>query len=189
MLLIFSFVSYKRSETQRVFVTQSRNRRRLKTLTFSGESDDRCLSDHVAVINILCLKFDLQQVLSLIHKATRHTTVNAPCTSRRRRSASDTSDDTCTRTAAAEWSREFSRRLSSHASAAPRVTNRQHLTYKMSLVYIHCYHRYTTAPLILGLFSRLCSTNQMEKVRPWCGQPSDRGRLKNRTEQFNQPIF
>jgi len=24
---------------------------------------------------------------------------------------------------------------------------------------------------------------QMEKVRSWCGQPSDRGRLKNRTEQ------
>jgi len=24
---------------------------------------------------------------------------------------------------------------------------------------------------------------QMEKVRPWYGQPSDRGRLKNRTEQ------
>jgi len=24
---------------------------------------------------------------------------------------------------------------------------------------------------------------QMEKVRPWCGQLSDRGRLKNRTEQ------
>jgi len=23
----------------------------------------------------------------------------------------------------------------------------------------------------------------MEKVRPWCGQPSDRGRLMNRTEQ------
>ena len=23
----------------------------------------------------------------------------------------------------------------------------------------------------------------MEKVLPWCGQPSDRGRLKNRTEQ------
>ena len=23
----------------------------------------------------------------------------------------------------------------------------------------------------------------MEKVRPWCGQLSDRGRLKNRTEQ------
>jgi len=23
----------------------------------------------------------------------------------------------------------------------------------------------------------------MEKVRPWCGHPSDRGRLKNRTEQ------
>ena len=23
----------------------------------------------------------------------------------------------------------------------------------------------------------------MEKVRPWCGQPLDRGRLKNRTEQ------
>ena len=23
----------------------------------------------------------------------------------------------------------------------------------------------------------------MEKVRPWCGQPSDRGRQKNRTEQ------
>jgi len=22
----------------------------------------------------------------------------------------------------------------------------------------------------------------MEKVRPWCGQPSDRGRLKNKTE-------
>ena len=25
----------------------------------------------------------------------------------------------------------------------------------------------------------------MEKARPWCGQPSDRGRLKNRTEQNN----
>jgi len=25
----------------------------------------------------------------------------------------------------------------------------------------------------------------MEKVRPWCGQPSDRGRLKNRKEQNN----
>ena len=24
----------------------------------------------------------------------------------------------------------------------------------------------------------------MEKVRPWCGQSSDRGRLKNRTEFF-----
>jgi len=24
----------------------------------------------------------------------------------------------------------------------------------------------------------------MEKVRPWCGQPSDRGRLKNRTERL-----
>ena len=23
----------------------------------------------------------------------------------------------------------------------------------------------------------------MEKVRPWCGQPSDRGQLQNRTEQ------
>ena len=23
----------------------------------------------------------------------------------------------------------------------------------------------------------------MDKVRPWCGQPSDQGRLKNRTEQ------
>jgi len=23
----------------------------------------------------------------------------------------------------------------------------------------------------------------MEKLCPWCGQPSDRGRLKNRTEQ------
>ena len=23
----------------------------------------------------------------------------------------------------------------------------------------------------------------MEKVRPWCGQPSDRGRLRNRTEE------
>jgi len=23
----------------------------------------------------------------------------------------------------------------------------------------------------------------MEKVRPWCGQPSDRGRLRNRTER------
>ena len=27
----------------------------------------------------------------------------------------------------------------------------------------------------------------MEKVRPWCGQPSDRGRLRNRTEQ-NSPF-
>jgi len=25
----------------------------------------------------------------------------------------------------------------------------------------------------------------MKKVRPWCGQPSDRGRLKNNTEQSN----
>jgi len=25
----------------------------------------------------------------------------------------------------------------------------------------------------------------MEKVRPWCGQPSDRGRLRNRTEQIS----
>jgi len=25
----------------------------------------------------------------------------------------------------------------------------------------------------------------MEKVRPYCGQPSDRGQLKNRTEQNN----
>ena len=25
----------------------------------------------------------------------------------------------------------------------------------------------------------------MDKVRPWCGQPSDRGRLKNRPEQMN----
>jgi len=24
----------------------------------------------------------------------------------------------------------------------------------------------------------------MEKVRPWCGQPSDPGRLKNRTEPY-----
>jgi len=24
----------------------------------------------------------------------------------------------------------------------------------------------------------------MEKVRPWCGQPSDQGRLRNRTEQI-----
>ena len=24
----------------------------------------------------------------------------------------------------------------------------------------------------------------MEKVRPWCGQPSDRGRLNNRKEQI-----
>jgi len=27
----------------------------------------------------------------------------------------------------------------------------------------------------------------MEKVRPWCGQPSDRGRLKNRTEHIKKP--
>ena len=27
---------------------------------------------------------------------------------------------------------------------------------------------------------------QMEKVRPWCGQPSDRGRLK--TEQISLPV-
>jgi len=25
----------------------------------------------------------------------------------------------------------------------------------------------------------------MEKVRPWCGQPSDRGRLRNRTQQYS----
>jgi len=29
----------------------------------------------------------------------------------------------------------------------------------------------------------------MEKVRPWCGQPSDRGRLKNRTEHTCEPAF
>jgi len=28
----------------------------------------------------------------------------------------------------------------------------------------------------------------MEKVRPWCGQPSDRGRLKNKTEQSDNII-
>jgi len=27
----------------------------------------------------------------------------------------------------------------------------------------------------------------MEEVRPWCGQPSDRGRLKNRTEENTGP--
>jgi len=26
---------------------------------------------------------------------------------------------------------------------------------------------------------------QMEKVRPWCGQPSDRGRLKNKEQTMN----
>jgi len=26
----------------------------------------------------------------------------------------------------------------------------------------------------------------MEKVRPWCGQPSDRGRLMNRTGSYEQ---
>ena len=28
----------------------------------------------------------------------------------------------------------------------------------------------------------------MEKVRPWCGQPSDRGRLKNRTEADHRQL-
>ena len=28
----------------------------------------------------------------------------------------------------------------------------------------------------------------MEKVRSWCGQPSDRGRLKNRTEQLSETL-
>jgi len=28
--------------------------------------------------------------------------------------------------------------------------------------------------------------DKLEKVRPWCGQPSDRGRLKKRTEQYLQ---
>ena len=28
-----------------------------------------------------------------------------------------------------------------------------------------------------------CVAFGIEKVRPWCGQPSGRGRLKNRTEQ------
>ena len=27
----------------------------------------------------------------------------------------------------------------------------------------------------------------MEKVRPWCGQPSDRGRLRNRNRNGKQP--
>jgi len=26
----------------------------------------------------------------------------------------------------------------------------------------------------------------MEKVRPWCGRPSDRRRLKNRTKQYSR---
>ena len=30
---------------------------------------------------------------------------------------------------------------------------------------------------------------KMEKVRPWCGQPSDRGRLKNRTEQNQNEVY
>jgi len=29
----------------------------------------------------------------------------------------------------------------------------------------------------------------MEKVRPWCGQPSDRGRLKNRTSLQPEAIL
>jgi len=29
----------------------------------------------------------------------------------------------------------------------------------------------------------------MEKVRPWCGQPSDRGRLRNRTELKRWTLF
>ena len=29
----------------------------------------------------------------------------------------------------------------------------------------------------------------MEKVRPWCGEPSDRGRLKNRTAVFKGPTY
>jgi len=33
---------------------------------------------------------------------------------------------------------------------------------------------------------RMTETGIMEKVRPWCGQPSDRGRLKNRAEQMAQ---
>ena len=28
----------------------------------------------------------------------------------------------------------------------------------------------------------------MEKVRPWCGQPSDRGRLKIRSDQYTNTI-
>ena len=28
----------------------------------------------------------------------------------------------------------------------------------------------------------------MKKVRSWCGQPSDRGRLKNRTEQCSDML-
>jgi len=30
---------------------------------------------------------------------------------------------------------------------------------------------------------------QMEKVRPWYGQPSDRGRLKNRLLVYRSPDF
>ena len=36
-------------------------------------------------------------------------------------------------------------------------------------------------PLPLTLWT-MQTQRKMEKVRPWCGQPSDRGRLKNRTE-------
>ena len=31
--------------------------------------------------------------------------------------------------------------------------------------------------------------DKWEKVRPWCGQPSDRGRLKNRTEPSSNLYF
>jgi len=34
----------------------------------------------------------------------------------------------------------------------------------------------------------MCMELEAAKVRPWCGQPSDRGRLKNRTEQ-NSPYI
>ena len=36
-----------------------------------------------------------------------------------------------------------------------------------------------------GRVSQNERTEIMEKVRPWCGQPSDRGRLKNRTKQYD----
>ena len=43
----------------------------------------------------------------------------------------------------------------------------------------------STRDAVRGPALSRCAYGEMEKVRPWCGQPSDRGRLRNRTEQIS----
>jgi len=69
-----------------------------------------------------------------------------------------------------------------------------HTGHEQSMMYRAVLASHTRRPLPItaaaaasssASFSYLCPSvglRQMEKVHPWCGQPSDRGRLKNRTD-------